>query len=210
MIPALTTSCSGSLARQKYSTTRMSTACSNNSPCCARPPCHHRSGFGCSTSSSPRIESLIEHQHTSLRDSSPSPSPGGYGNALALLDLLEILAQDYLNTLALLFDPLNQPPANMAQTTLRRAILLLIWQIQLHDRISATPRAGLWQQLHSTYQSARRLAVERHPGPQNGPSIERIYSTPCCLQPFSRLPTRQRNSASSTIWSGAFTAATPR
>ena len=123
----------------------------------------------------PRIESLIEHEHTSLRDLPLPISRRLRQRIRALLDLLEILAQDYLNTLALLFDPLNQPPANMAQTTLRRAILLLIWQIQLHDRISATPRAGLWQQLHSTYQSARRLAVERAPGPQNGPSIERIY-----------------------------------
>lgn len=123
----------------------------------------------------PRIEALLDHEHASLRD---LPLPISRQLRLRIrtqLELLEILAQDYLNTLALLFDPLNQPPANMAQTTLRRAMLLVIWQIQLHDQISATPRAGLWQQLHSTYQSALRLGVERLPGPLNGPSIERLY-----------------------------------
>ena len=49
----------------------------------------------------PRIESLIEHQHTSLRDL-PLPISRRLRHRIrALLDLLEILAQDYLNTLAL-------------------------------------------------------------------------------------------------------------
>lgn len=123
----------------------------------------------------PRIETLLDHEHASLRDLPLPISRQLRLRVRTLLEVLEILAQDYLNTLSLLFDPLNQPPANMAHTTLRRAMRLLIWQIQLHDQISATPRAGLWQQLHATYQSTLRLAVERTPGPLGTPSIERLY-----------------------------------
>lgn len=151
----------------------------------------------------PRIESLIEHEHTSLRDLPLPISRRLRQRIRALLDLLEILAQDYLNTLALLFDPLNQPPANMAQTTLRRAILLLIWQIQLHDRISATPAPACGSNCTAPTSRHGAWRWSAPLGHRTARQSSASTSTPCCLQPFSRLPTRQRNSASSTIWSGA-------
>jgi cyclic-di-GMP-binding protein len=93
-----------------------------------------------------------------------------------ILELLETLTQDYFNTLAALFDPQGNRLGNGAQTSLRRAMLSIAWQIRIHHLVAAPPRPGLWQQLHSAFRTARRLAVEHQPGPRNSASIQRLYT----------------------------------
>lgn len=92
-----------------------------------------------------------------------------------ILELLETLTQDFFNTLAALFDPQGNTLGNGAQTSLRRAILSIAWQIRIHHLIAAPPRPGLWQQLHAAFRTARRLGLEHQPGPRNSASIQRLY-----------------------------------
>ncbi len=93
-----------------------------------------------------------------------------------ILELLETLTQDYFNTLAALFDPQGNTLGNGAQTSLRRAMLSIAWQIRIHHLVAAPPRPGLWQQLHAAFRTARRLGVEHHPGPRESASIQRLYT----------------------------------
>lgn len=93
-----------------------------------------------------------------------------------LLDLLEALTQDYFNTLAALFDPEARNTLRAPQSSLRRAIESIAWQIRINHLLAAPPRLGLWQQFHTAFGTARRLGVEGIPGPKNGPSIRRIYA----------------------------------
>lgn len=93
-----------------------------------------------------------------------------------ILELLETLTQDYFNTLAALFDPQGNRLGNGAQTSLRRAMLSIAWQIRIHHLVAAPPRPGLWQQLHSAFRTARRLGVEHQPGPRDSASIQRLYT----------------------------------
>lgn len=92
-----------------------------------------------------------------------------------LLELLETLTQDYFNTLAVLFDPNGQAVDNVPQTSLRRVMLAIAWQIHIHHLVAAPPRSGLWQRLHAAHATSRRLGIAQLPGPRNTPSIERLY-----------------------------------
>jgi cyclic-di-GMP-binding protein len=93
-----------------------------------------------------------------------------------LLDLLENLTQDYFNTLAALFDPEARNTLRSPQSSLRRAMESIAWQIRIHHLLAAPPRLGLWQQFHTAFRTARRLGVEGMPGPKNGPGIQRVYA----------------------------------
>lgn len=93
-----------------------------------------------------------------------------------ILELLETLTQDYFNTLAALYDPDGNTPSKAPQTALRRAMLLIAWQIRIHHLIASPPRPGLWQQLHAAFRTARRLGVEHINGPRETASIQRLYT----------------------------------
>lgn len=93
-----------------------------------------------------------------------------------ILELLETLTQDYFNTLAALFDPQGNTLGNGAQTSLRRAMLSIAWQIRIHHLVAAPPRPGLWQQLHAAFRTSRRLGVEHQAGPRDSASIQRLYT----------------------------------
>lgn len=93
-----------------------------------------------------------------------------------LLELLETLAQDYLNSLAELFDPEGNSTLRTPHTSLRRAMIAMAWQIRIYHLVAAPIRIGLWQQLHTTFKTAHRLGMENLPGPRGGPSIHRIYT----------------------------------
>ena len=94
-----------------------------------------------------------------------------------LLDLLEILTQDYFNTLADLFDPQGTGTLRFPNTSLRRAMSAIAWQVRITHLVAAPPAPGLWQQLHAAFRTARRLGLDDFPGPNGGPSIRQIYST---------------------------------
>lgn len=93
-----------------------------------------------------------------------------------ILELLETLTQDYFNTLAALYDPQGNTLGSTPQTSLRRAMLSIAWQIRIHHLIASPPRPGLWQQLHAAFRTARRLGVEHLDGPRETASIQRLYT----------------------------------
>jgi hypothetical protein len=93
-----------------------------------------------------------------------------------VLDMLAVLTQDYFNTLAELFDPQNTGTQRSPQTTLRRVIRCISWQVQI-NQLSASPTGlGLWQQLHAAFRTSRRLGLADAPGPRDSQSILQIYS----------------------------------
>lgn len=92
------------------------------------------------------------------------------------LKLLETLTQDYFNTLAELFDPLGGTPSRTPQTTLRRLMYCITWQIRINHLIASPTGIGLWQQLHSAFRTARRLGLADLAGPRDGASIQQIYT----------------------------------
>ncbi|HXE40480.1 MAG TPA: hypothetical protein VN639_18610 [Azonexus sp.] len=94
----------------------------------------------------------------------------------ALLEVLEILTQDYFNTLAELFDPEGEDTPRSPHVSLRRAMHAIAWQIRISHLIAAPIAIGRWQQLHTAYNTARRLGLDALPGPRGGPSIQRIYT----------------------------------
>ena len=96
-------------------------------------------------------------------------------NTKILLHTLEMLTQDYLNSLAAVFDPDRKTATASAQTSLRRAMQTMARQIQTYHRIAAPPPPGLWQQFHTAYSNARRLKIENQPGISGTSSIQRLY-----------------------------------
>lgn len=93
-----------------------------------------------------------------------------------VLDLLATLTQDYFNTLAELFDPEDKSTSCSPHTSLRRAMKAVAWQIKISHLLASTPSLGLWQQLHAAFRTSRRLGLENIPGPNAGPSIQRLYT----------------------------------
>lgn len=92
-----------------------------------------------------------------------------------ILELLEMLTQDYFNTLSELFDPLSSAPSRSPQTSLRRVMHCIAWQIKVNHLVAAPSCLGLWQQLHAAYGTARRLGLANTPETSSTQSIERIY-----------------------------------
>lgn len=93
-----------------------------------------------------------------------------------VLDLLATLTQDYFNSLAVLFDPLGNKLDHSPQTTLRRAMHCIAWQIRISQLVASPCGIGLWQQMHSAFRSARRLGLANAPGPRGTRSIHQIYT----------------------------------
>jgi cyclic-di-GMP-binding protein len=87
-------------------------------------------------------------------------------------DLLETLAQDYLNTLSELFDPHSPLLHKEPEDTLQKVLQCIGWNIQISHLAAAPTPMGLWLELHSTMRTARRLGVDK----QN--QIEHLYLTP--------------------------------
>lgn len=92
-----------------------------------------------------------------------------------ILELLEMLTQDYFNTLSELFDPLTTMPSRSPLTSLRRVMHCIAWQIKVNYLVAAPSCQGLWQQLHAAHGTARRLGLIHKPEGADGQSIERIY-----------------------------------
>jgi len=93
-----------------------------------------------------------------------------------IIDVLATLAQDYFNTLGDLFDPRASSPQRPPHLSLRRAMYAIAWQIQITHLVAAPTSAGLWQQLHGAFRSARRLGLDEVPGPKGSASVRRVYT----------------------------------
>lgn len=87
--------------------------------------------------------------------------------------LLEALAQDYLNTLAELFDPEGKPHSPL--NALYRAMQCLSWHLLTSQLVAAPAGVGIWQQLHTTFRTARQFGLSIAPLPGETRSIQRIY-----------------------------------
>jgi hypothetical protein len=94
----------------------------------------------------------------------------------SLLAALDVMTQEYFNTLAELFDPNTPHNPNTPHTALRRAMETIAWQIRINHLLASPTGIGLWQQLHSALKIARRLGIDAIPGSKDGPCIQRIYA----------------------------------
>lgn len=92
-----------------------------------------------------------------------------------LQELLEVLAQDYLNTLAELFDPEAKGRPRSPQITLRRVMHCLAWHLNIGFFVAAPASPGVWQQLHAAFRSSRRLGVDDPDAVGESRRIEQIY-----------------------------------
>lgn len=90
-------------------------------------------------------------------------------------ELLEILVQDYLNTLSELYDPLAETKPRSPQNTLRRIMQCLSWHLMISHLVAAPTGTGIWALLHSTYATSRRLGLAAMEAPGDGRRIEQIY-----------------------------------
>lgn len=93
----------------------------------------------------------------------------------AIQECLETLAQEYLEILSDLLDPSNPPAPRRAQDSLRHAMHCIAWNIRIGNLVASPIGAGIWQQLHALYRTARRLGLADAPGPQGEPSIQHAY-----------------------------------
>lgn len=93
-----------------------------------------------------------------------------------IIDLLATLTQDYFNILADLFDPRGTNPLRPPHLSLCRAMHTIAWQIQVSYLVAAPTNAGLWQQLHRAFRTARRLGLNEFPGPNGSASVSRVYT----------------------------------
>jgi len=94
-----------------------------------------------------------------------------------ILKLLETLTQDYFNTLSELFDPEGAAVTRAPQTTLRRIMHCIAWQIRIYHLVASPTAIGLWQQLHAAFGTSRRLGIADIPGPRGEASIQQIYTS---------------------------------
>lgn len=122
-----------------------------------------------------QAERIVNAELPSLRESTLPISRKLRLRVRALLELLEDLTQDYFNSLAGLFDPQGSKLPGKPNAPLRRAMHALAWQISISQLVAAPPNRGVWQKAHAAFRTARRLGIEKTPGPNGMPSIERIY-----------------------------------
>jgi len=95
----------------------------------------------------------------------------------SLQDLLEMLAQDYLNTLAELFDPDPEEKPRAPHSTLRRVMHCLAWHLLISHLVAAPVAPGIWQQFHATFRTSRRLGLADASAPGDERRIEQTYAS---------------------------------
>lgn len=92
-----------------------------------------------------------------------------------LQDLLETLAQDYLNTLSELFDPQAVESHHAPQETLTKALRCMVWNIRISHLVASPTALGQWTELHSTFNTARQLGLITPSGNRQPGSLEHLY-----------------------------------
>jgi len=134
-------------------------------------------GLGVASSLLPRLHDVAlpvsRKQRQSIRD---------------VQDMLEALAQEYLNSLAELFDPDPQLKPRPAEVALWRALRCLSAHLMISYLSAAPSSAGIWQKLHWTYRTARQLGLTTRADPKEGRTIEQAYMATvliACCQPAS-------------------------
>lgn len=95
----------------------------------------------------------------------------------SLQELLEMLAQDYLNSLAELFDPEPDGRPRAPHNTLRRVMHCLAWHLMISHLVAAPVGPGIWQQFHAAFRSSRRLGLAEASPPGDERRIEQTYAS---------------------------------
>ena len=121
-------------------------------------------------------ESVLQAELPSLQPPALPVSRKTRQKIKPLLTLLEMLAQEYFNSLAAHYNPQDHLSDERMQASLRRAAQAIATQIHIHHLIAAPPGNGLWQQLNAAYRTARRLGIEQRSGTAGNTSIERLYT----------------------------------
>jgi len=123
-----------------------------------------------------QAERIVDAERPTLREASLPISRRIRQRVKIVLKLLETLTQDYFNTLSELFDPQRTTLARAPQTTLRRIMYCIAWQIQINHLIASPPAVGLWQQAHAAFGTARRLGIADALGPRGESAIQQVYT----------------------------------
>lgn len=90
-------------------------------------------------------------------------------------ELLAILTQDYLNTLADLFDPQAVGKPRSPLNALRRAMQCLSWHLLISHLVAAPSGTGIWQQFHAAFRTSRQLGLANTEVPGDERRIDQIY-----------------------------------
>ncbi len=131
---------------------------------------------------------IVNAQLPSLHELSLPVSRKVRQRVRATQDLLDMFAQDYLNTLAELFDPDLSSPSKQPAQTLSRVIQCFGWQLLTSHLVAAPAALGLWQKIHAAYASACRLGIADLPIAGLEQTITEAYLTnllPAIAQPAS-------------------------
>lgn len=120
-------------------------------------------------------------QMPSLQQSSLPISRRLRATVRSIQDLLETLAQDYLNTLAELYDPAPAERPRSPHNTLRRVMHLLAWHLMISHTVAAPATQGIWQQFHAAFRTSRRLGLENTAAQGDERRIEQIYTSTLLL-----------------------------
>ncbi len=121
-------------------------------------------------------ERVVSAELPALHDISLPVSRKVRQRTMIIQEVLETLAQEYLNTLSELFDPRNTAHRNAPDQTLRKVMQCVAWHIRISHLIAAPNSIGIWQQLHAAYRTARRLGLAEVAGPDGEPSVRHVYA----------------------------------
>ncbi|MGE5386574.1 MAG: hypothetical protein ACM3SV_11895 [Betaproteobacteria bacterium] len=102
--------------------------------------------------------------------------------------LLETLSQDYLISLAAIFDPVSNDKPHAPEIAIWRAVDALGLHLMISHLAASPPEVGIWRMMHGAYRSARcyGLATRRIPKQEN--TLEQRYLSSillACSQPAS-------------------------
>lgn len=96
-------------------------------------------------------------------------------DVITLQELLETAIREYFHTLADVLDPPAKPSAKTRQKLLHLLLRCIGWHIRISHLAGAPVTPGIWQKLHATYRTARRLGVAELPLPGGKASIQQAY-----------------------------------
>ena len=95
--------------------------------------------------------------------------------ARAIQEALDILIQEYADSLAMLFDSVAPVGPSNPEATLRRILKCCGWHLAVGHAISSPDGVGLWGHIHASYRAARRLGIAQTPDSGGEPALETLY-----------------------------------
>jgi hypothetical protein len=106
----------------------------------------------------------------------------------SMQDLLQMLSEDLLASLGKLDEYMIRGLRREQDLTLWRSLHALAQNLLISDLVASPSCAGIWQQLHQTYETAARLQLTDSKPKGTSSSLQQIYSAALllgCAQPAS-------------------------